>query len=217
MRALGYIRVSTEEQAREGVSLQAQEARLRAYCDLYEVDLVRVVVDAGASGKSLARPGLQEVLRALEAGEADALIVVSLDRLTRSVRDLGWLLDPPRFGQRWSLLSVQDRIDTTTASGRLVLHVMASVSQWEREAIGERTRAALRHLQSQGVRLGQDPYGARPEEEETLRLMLHWRDTGVSQHEITRRLNESGLMTRGGTPWQRAGVQRILRRHPRSS
>ena len=162
MKAIGYIRVSTDEQAREGISLAAQEAKIRAYCDLYDLDLVRVVVDAGVSAKTLHRPGLGEALAALDGGEAEALVIAKLDRLTRSVADWGTLIDR-YFAKRCALLSVADQIDTRTAAGRLVLNVLVSVAQWEREAIGERTVAALAHKKTLGEHVGAPAFGYRVE------------------------------------------------------
>lgn len=157
---VGYIRVSTEQQAGEGVSLDAQRARLEAYAVAMDLDLVAVCEDRGLSAKSLARPGLQQALAMLESGNASGLVVTKLDRLTRSVKDLGDLVDR-YFASRFSLLSLSDSIDTRTASGRLVLHVLGAVSQWEREATAERTRDALAQLRADGVRLGAEPLGWR--------------------------------------------------------
>ncbi len=88
-RVVGYARVSTEDQAREGVSLAAQRAKLEAYATALDLELVAVREDAGVSAKTLDRPGLRAALEDLRAGRADALLVPKLDRLTRSVRDLG--------------------------------------------------------------------------------------------------------------------------------
>ena len=160
-RAIGYVRVSTEGQAQDGLSLGAQRARLAAYCVAMDLELLDVVTDE-MSARSLNRPGIQKVLKQLERGEADALVVAKLDRLTRSVRDLGMLVENYfSEGNPWSLLSVGDSIDTRTASGRLVLNVLGSVSQWEREAIGERTREALAIVKAQGFKLGHPFYGYR--------------------------------------------------------
>ncbi|HET9959637.1 MAG TPA: recombinase family protein, partial [Polyangiaceae bacterium] len=109
-KVIGYVRVSTEQQADGGVSLQAQRDKLHAYAVAMDLDLVGVLEDAGASAKTLARPALQEALRRLETGEVDGLLVCKLDRLTRSVRDLGHLLER-YFAARFSLLSVSDSID----------------------------------------------------------------------------------------------------------
>jgi hypothetical protein len=124
------------------VSLDAQRAKVKAYAELYDLELAEVIVDAGESAKSLDRPGLKRALGMLKAGEAEALLVVKLDRLTRSVVDLGTLVERYFAPGKAALLSVGEQIDTRSAAGRLVLNVLASVSQWEREAIGERTCAS---------------------------------------------------------------------------
>jgi DNA invertase Pin-like site-specific DNA recombinase len=154
--------VSTDKQADRGVSLDAQRAKVKAYAELYDLDSADVIVDAGESAKSLDRPGLQRALAMLKAGEADALLVVKLDRLTRSVVDLGSLVERYFAPGKAALLSVGEQIDTRSAAGRLVLNVLASVSQWEREAIGERTATAMQHKARQGEYTGgQAPYGRR--------------------------------------------------------
>ncbi len=157
-RVVGYIRVSTEAQAESGLSLDAQRAKLQAYATAMDLELVAIVEDAGESAMSLVRAGLARVLGMLDAGEVDGVLVAKLDRLTRSVRDLADLIER-YFAERptvraCTLLSVADSIDTRTAAGRLVLNVLASVGQWEREVIGERTREAQDVLRDRGVKLG---------------------------------------------------------------
>jgi len=219
-RTIAYVRVSTDKQADHGVSLAAQRAKVEAYAALYDLDLVAVEVDAGVSAKSLDRPALAHALAELEAGRADALLVVKLDRLTRSVRDLGELVERcTREG--WALLSVGDAIDTRTAAGRLVLNVLASVAQWEREAIGERVQAALDYKRSRGEKLGgQAPYGQRlaadgvhleadPAEAAVVDLVRALRADGVSIRRISERLNAQGAPCRGGR-WHPTTVARIV-------
>lgn len=164
MRVYGYCRVSSEEQAASGQSLAAQDEKIRLYCRLHGLDLVAVLVDAGVSAKSLKRPALAVALAGLKAGTAAGLVVVKMDRLSRSVRDWSHLVET-YFGDRAgsSLLSVEDSIDTRTAAGRLVLNVLVSVSQWEREAAGERTRAVLRHKADKGEAVSRAPRGLRIE------------------------------------------------------
>src|SRR5712692_3087072 len=125
-KAVGYIRVSTDKQAEHGVSLDAQQAKLAAYAALYDLTLVEVIVDAGASAKTLNRPGLQRALGMLRKGKATALLVAKLDRLTRSVEDLGELIRTVFVPGKADLLSVGEQIDTCTAAGRLVLNVLGS-------------------------------------------------------------------------------------------
>jgi site-specific DNA recombinase len=162
-RTVAHVRVSTDKQADHGVSLEAQQAKIRAYAELYSLDLVEVVVDAGLSAKTLDRPGVSRALGMIRSGAADALLVVKLDRLTRWVRDLGELVENYFAEPDGSaLLSASEQIDTRTAAGRLVLNVLGAASQWEREAIAERTSAAMQHLAAQGAYTsGKAPFGYR--------------------------------------------------------
>src|SRR3954452_20543720 len=160
MRAIGYVRVSTEKQADFGVSLEAQAEKVRAMAVVQGAELVDVIIDAGESAKSLNRPGMVRLLSLVDCGAVDIVIIAKLDRLTRSVKDLAELLE--RFTRRGvSLLSVAESLDTGTAAGRLVLNIVTAVSHWEREAIGERTRDAMRHKRSNGERVGTVPFGYR--------------------------------------------------------
>src|SRR5262245_29695149 len=116
-RAIGYVRVSLDVQVQEGVSLDAQKLRIQAHCTAMDIKLVDTLIDAGESAKSLDRPGIQTALRMLKYGKADTLIVMKLDRLTRSVKGLGHLCENYFCdGKPWSLLSVSDSIDTRSAS-----------------------------------------------------------------------------------------------------
>ena len=134
MKAIGYVRVSTEKQGDSGVSLEAQQEKIRAMAVVKGIELMDLIIDAGESAKSLNRPGMMQVLALVEARAVDVVIIAKLDRLTRSVKDLAELLE--RFTRRGvSLVSVADSLDTQSAAGRLVLNIMVSVSQWEREAL----------------------------------------------------------------------------------
>ena len=206
MKVIAYCRVSTEEQAAQGVSLQVQEAKVRQYCDLYGHDLVEVVVDAGQSAKSLNRPGLTRVLAALTTNEVEGVVILKLDRLTRSVRDLGHLLET--YFQKSALLSVMEQTDTSTAGGRLVLNLLISVSQWEREVIGERTSAALQHKKSQGVKLGAPAL----KNEATLARINELRSQGLSMANVAQQLTAEGHKTQRGGTWQAMTVKKILDR-----
>jgi|SRR5882724_2531009 DNA invertase Pin-like site-specific DNA recombinase len=140
---MAYVRVSTDKQVEHRHSLDAQQAKLMAYAALYDLDLVAMEVDAGVTAKTLQRPALQQALTRLKTGEAVALLVVKLDRLTRSVRDLGILVETYFLAGKWSPMSVSEQINTRTAAGRMVLKILAAVSQWERETIGKRTAEAI--------------------------------------------------------------------------
>ncbi len=206
MKVVCYCRVSTEEQSVKGVSLAAQEAKLRAYCEIYDHQMVEVIVDAGQSAKSLNRPGLQQALGMLKSGEAEGVLVTKLDRLTRSVRDLGELLEG--YFQKCALISVAEQCDTSSASGRLVLNLLISVSQWEREVLGERTSAALQHLKAQGVKLGAPAFN----DAAALTRMRELRAAGQNLRAIAATLTAEGFQTKKGGKWHHDTIAGIVSR-----
>ncbi len=221
-RTLAYVRVSLEKQADRGVSLEAQRAKVAAYAELYDLDVVEVIVDAGVSAKTLDRPGLTRALDMLRKGEADALLVVKLDRLTRSVRDLGDLVARYFAPGKAALLSVGEQIDTRSAAGRLVLNVLASVSQWEREAIGERTATAMQHKAASGEYTGGvPPYGFRvaddgvhlvevEAEQAVLSEARRLRSAGLSLRAVARELDARGLRSRVDRPFSAAQIRGMV-------
>jgi len=218
-KAIGYIRVSTQEQATHGVSLEAQSEKIRAYASLYDIELLDIVVDAGVSAKSLNRDGLQSALQMLDSGKADALIIYKLDRLTRSVTDWNTLI-ADYFTDK-ALLSVTDQIDTRTAAGRLCLNVLMSVAQWEREAIGERTSTALQYKIANGDHVGSPAYGFKMVdkkleqvsiEHEAIALIQQLKADGLKLQAIADHLNESGIATKRGGLWYPTTVKNVLAR-----
>src|SRR4051812_5566620 len=221
MRMIGYVRVSTDRQAEKGVSLEAQEAKIRAMATVQGAELLDVIVDGGEFAKNLKRPGLQKVMALVNAGKVGGGIVGKLDRLTRSVKDLCGLLELLEK-RKVALVSVAESLDTGSAAGRLVITIMGAVSQWEREAIGERTRDALRHKRAQGYRSGNLPYGyhlaadgrtLEPDatEQKAMSEIRDLRRSGQTLRGIAVALNERGHRTRRGTDWRLESVVRVLR------
>jgi DNA invertase Pin-like site-specific DNA recombinase len=220
MQVIGYVRVSTDRQAEKGVSLEAQAEKIRAMAVVHGAELLDVIVDGGESAKSLQRPGMAQLLALVDGRNVQAVIVAKLDRLTRSVGDLCELL--ARFERRGvSLISVAESLDTGSAAGRLVINIMTAVSQWEREAIGERTRDALRHKRGCGERVGNIHYGFRlaadskhlepnPEEQEVLAKIRQLRARHCSLREVAAALNECGLHTRRGSAWRHEYVKALI-------
>ena len=220
-KAIGYIRVSTRDQAESGVSLEAQRTKIEAYAVLHDLDLVDVIEDAGFSAKSLDRPGMADLLRLIRGRKVGVVIVAKLDRITRSVRDLG---EPIELFQRSGVefASVGDNIDTSTASGRLVLNVMGSVSQWEREAIGERTSEALAVMRSNGRRISRHaPYGFRfdgqgwvedEHEQRGVDFMRQLRADGLSLRRIAAELERHGHHNRQGRRLSAQTIANVLKR-----
>ena len=218
-KAIGYVRVSTQEQATHGYSLDAQIDKIKAYASLYDIDLIDIVIDGGVSAKSLNREGLQNVLQMLDSDKADAVIIFKLDRLTRSVTDWNTLIAD--YFTKHALLSVSDQIDTRTAAGRLCLNVLMSVAQWEREAIGERTSTALRQKQSQGQHVGSPAYGYEmldkqlvkvASEYEAIALVKEMKANGCTLQQIADELNAQNIKTKRGGSWYPTTVKNILGR-----
>lgn len=221
MKTIGYVRVSTDKQAEHGISLEAQESKIRAMAIVRGGALEEVIVDGGESAKDLNRPGVKRLLALVDTGKIDAVIVAKLDRLTRSVKDLCGLLE--LFEKRKvALISVAESLDTGSAAGRLVITIMGAVSQWEREAIGERTRDALRHKRKQGRRVGNIAFGSRlagdgehlepePVEQAALAEIRRLRRQGATLRGIAAALNNRAHRTRRGTPWRLESVARVVR------
>lgn len=234
MKVVGYVRVSTQEQASTGVSLDVQAEKLRLYCRLHNLELVGVEADEGVSAKNLLRPGLARALDQLRAGAVAGLVVAKLDRLSRSVADWDKLIRE-FFGERAGsqLFSVADSIDTRTAAGRLVLNVLMSVAQWERETIAERVREAMAYQKARGHRVGQVPYGRRlvnpddPDdtrmedvltERQTIAFILRLHRNGFSLRHAAATLTELKIPTKTGRPvWTAGSIRSILARYKKDA
>ena len=200
MKAIGYIRVSTEDQAKEGVSLDNQEEKIKAYATVKDLDLVDIIIDAGISAKDLEREGIRKVLGILQDGKAEALIVYKLDRLTRSTKDLLTLVYDVFIPNDIALHIINETLDTTTANGRFFITMLGGIATWERETISERTKDALSHKKGKNEWLGRIPYGFKIESNhliedvdqmKVIQKAKRLRRTGKSIRDIAKRLNLS--------------------------
>lgn len=219
-KTVAYLRVSSEKQVDLGVSLDAQQQKVIAYANLYDLDLVEIIVDAGLSAKTLERDGLQKALGMLKSGQADAILVVKLDRLTRSVTDLGKLINDYFAQGKYTLMSVSEQMDTRSATGRMVLNILASVSQWEREIIAERTQDAIRYKQSQGEYIGGEvPYGFQlvngelakdDAEQEVIQKAKDFHAAGLSLRKIAAELDKLGIKTRKDSIFAANQIKRMV-------
>lgn len=221
--AVGYVRVSTERQASEGVSLDAQRERLRAWAVGRGMVLGAdaVFADEGLSGKRADnRPGLAAALDRV-CRERGVLVFYSLSRLARSTRDALAIAERLRLAGA-DLASLTEPLDTTTATGKLLFQLLAVLAEFERNLVSERTRAVMGHKRSRGERLGQVPYGRRlaadgvtledePDELRTVGLMKLWRDAGRSLRSIAAELDALGVAAKGGGLWHPESVRSVLR------
>ena len=204
MRAIGYLRVSTDEQGQSGLGLAAQESTIRSEVDRRGWELLHLHQDV-ASGKSLrGRTEMAAALNALANGEADVLVVAKLDRLSRSVSDFAAMLALTQ-AEGWALDICDLGVDTTTPSGKMVAQIMMVLAEWEREMIGERTKAALRAARARGTQLG------RPSnvDADTLRLIRVLRDSGKSYQGIADALTREGVPTAQGGQWRASTVRKL--------
>jgi site-specific DNA recombinase len=221
-RYVGYVRVSTEEQARSGLSLQAQRERLAAWATAFGHELVEVISDEGESAKSLDRPGMQRVLQMIDGRHADGVVVAKLDRLTRSTRDLLDTIDRCER-RRVALASVSESLDTSTACGRLLVTVLGAMAQMEREQTAERTAAALGAKRRQGRRYCRHaPFGYRFDdggcmveveaEQRTLDAVADMLHSGrrPSLRGIAQLLAERGMFNRDGKVFNAASVAGLV-------
>lgn len=219
--AIGYVRVSTEGQATEGVSLEAQRAKIEAWCLANDVQPGGVFVDAGVSGKRADnRPQLQEALAAVSKVKG-VLIVYSLSRLARSTKDTIQISE--RLDKAGAdLVSLSEKLDTTSASGKMVFRMMAVLAEFERDQISERTSTAMAHKKSKGERVGTIPFGFRllgdgrtlvrdEKEQGTIELLQLFRESGHSYGKIADILNRKSVPTKKtGAMWQGTTVRNIL-------
>ncbi|GAB2736780.1 recombinase family protein [Sinomonas soli] len=205
-RAIGYVRVSTEEQVVSGLGLDAQRREIQAKADAAGWRL-EFIEDAGLSGKSMARPGIQDALQRLNARKADILVVAKLDRLSRSLAD-GAAVMQQAMRRGWSLVSCDaGDIDMSTPTGEALAGSMLVFSQLERRLIGQRTAAALAVKRANGVRLG------RPQalSDDVVRRVLEQREAGLSMAAIAAGLEADSVPTaREGSHWHASTVRAVL-------
>jgi DNA invertase Pin-like site-specific DNA recombinase len=220
-KAVGYVRVSTDEQAREGISLENQRAKIEAYCGLNDLELIDIIEDAGKSGKDLNREGIQSLMELLKTRKIDAVVVYKLDRLSRRVKDTLSLMDLVEK-KGIAFHSITEKIDTKTAMGKFFLNLMASMNQWERDTISERTRDALHLKIVKNERAGQVPYGwalgedgktliRNEREQKAISLILELNGKGYSHRAICRELEREGYQP-VGKKWHHQTIQNILRK-----
>lgn len=207
---IAYVRVSTEEQALSGAGLAAQRSTIRRECANRSFRLAQTYEDAGASAKSLeGRPALTQALERLTAGEASVLVVAKVDRLARSVADFADLV---RRAERegWAIVACDLGVDMTTPTGGLLANVTASVAEWERKVIAQRTREALAAKKASGVTLGR-PRLLDPEVADRIRSA---RAAGATLQTIADELNAVGTTTPTGRNWTPATVRKISLQEP---
>lgn len=205
MKAIGYCRVSTDEQGDSGLGLAAQKQTIQQEVVRRDWEFQTMYGDV-ASGKSMkGRKDFGFALDVLRDGQADVLVVAKLDRLSRSVSDFAAILAQSQR-EGWALDICDLGVDTTTPSGKMVAQIMMVLAEWEREMIGDRTKRALEQARASGTRLGR-PSNIEPA---TLQLIRVLRDAGKSYAAIADALAAEGVPTAQGGRWHGATVRKLL-------
>ncbi|MCK5133948.1 MAG: recombinase family protein [Candidatus Sabulitectum sp.] len=218
MKVVGYVRVSTDEQVREGVSLEAQKSKISSWANALDYEVICIEEDAGISGKNIrAREGLQRALN-LACAEKAILVVHSLSRLSRSTRDT--LAVAERLDKAGAdLVSLSERIDTTNAAGKMIFRMLAVLNEFERDQISERTSAILQHKKSKLEVYSSTPYGyikdgkklvADPQEQRVISKIYSLHKQGVSFRKIVGYLNRHRIPSKKGREWHSSTVYYIL-------
>lgn len=215
-----YIRVSTDEQAREGISLEEQQERLKAYCRAmgWNIEIV-LYIDDGYSAKNIDRPKLNQLLKDVKDGKILKIMVTKLDRLSRRLLDLLNLID--LFQEHdVSFVSISESFDTNTPSGRLTLQVLGAVAEFERERIRERVYENMYHAATQGKWLTQSPYGYRledkqlviyePETKVVKQVYKMYVDGGLGYYAIAKYLNNEGIPSKQSKEWSIRSIKLML-------
>ena len=221
--AIGYIRVSTANQADNGVSLEAQANKIRAYCELHDLTLIEIIEDAGLSGKTIAgRPGMQHVIELVKAHKVSDVIIFKLDRLARNVREANEIADL-MAKKGVNLHSISEKIDTGSATGKLFFNILAAMGQWEREIISERTVMALQTLKSNNRRVsGRAPFGysfqndgtlaVNADEQKVITRIRELRSAGFTIMAIRSQLTADGFLNRNGREFGRNEIWTITKK-----
>ncbi len=215
MRVIGYTRISDTEQSTDGLSLDTQRKVIERYCEQRGWELIEVIEDDGYTGRNDNRPGLQRALAMLgkrKGHRPDAIVVARLDRLARSLANLVRYIDLSRE-RRWGLVAIDMDLNTTSANGRLVIRIIASVAEWESEINSERTSAGMRAVHAR-KRANGEQFGFQPGVDAlTVTKILRARRRGDSFNVIARKLDKAGTPTPGGgARWYPSTVERICKR-----
>ena len=220
--AVGYARVSTLHQSQDGLSLAAQQHRIRAWCDASQYRLDRVYIETMSAARADNRPQLQSALRHA-CQLKGALVVYSLSRLARSTKD-ALLISEQLDRAGADLVSLSERIDSTSPMGKMVFRLLSAINEFEKDQLSERTRLVMAHLRQHNRRisakipLGYDlaPDGVsllpNPEEQAVIHRIVRWRAQGCSLARIARRLEQGRVPTKNRARWYPVTVHRILDR-----
>jgi len=219
MKFLGYVRVSTREQATLGLSLDMQKQKITSYCEINGWVLVEIIADEGISAKDLDhRPKLKRVIDDLLAGRADGLVFWSLDRVFRNTKDAINTSDIFNKNGK-ALVSVSEKIDTTSPMGEFFFSLSASLGQLERRLTSERVKVCIERKKAQGEHLGEVPFGYTSDgkflkydmdQQKVIATVRDLSGQGMSYRNIAKELNSQQIPTKRGKYWSSPQIMRLV-------
>lgn len=218
MKVIGYCRVSSKEQAKEGLSLEMQSNKIKAYCDLNDLELVEIITDAGISAKNISgRPGMKRALDMVLNGNIDGLVSYKLDRMFRSTIDALNVAEQFRTSGK-CLMSICEKLDTSSAIGEFFFSLMASLAQMERRLTAERTLDVFQEKRDRGEFVGKPKYGLTPmgknlvvdSEQQIIINTVKDMSKSMSFRAIAKSLNDQGILTKQAKSWTHKQVSAML-------
>lgn len=222
-KAIGYIRVSSDEQVREGLSLEAQKRKINAYCEIKDLELITIFSDEAISGFKPfeKRPGGGKAYEMLATGQADHIVAIKLDRLFRNTGDA--IAKATEFQKKNINLHLLDvSVDTSTATGKMFFTVLAMLAQFERDITGERTKVVLDMKRKDGKVYNHTPFGfdrdgdrfiENREEQKAIELIIKMRNNGDSFRDIASELELIGIKPKNSNLWQAMAIKKICDRY----
>lgn len=219
MKVIGYVRVSSKTQIK-GYSLINQNNKIKDYCKYMDYDLVEIYEDKGISGMSIdKRNGYKDMLDYLMNNEIDGVVVYSLSRLGRRMKDVIGLLDILKRNGK-SFYSIKENLNNEDKIGSLIVNIMSSINEFEVENIRERIRDVKREKKSKGLVSGRLMYGydnvngkfvKNEEELKVISRIKRFRNKGYSWNKISKRLNEEGVKSKYGKIWYMSSVYNMMK------
>lgn len=223
-KAIGYVRVSTQKQVNEGLSIEAQIDKIKAWANFNDYEISRIYIDEGISGKNMVnRPQLNEALSTLSEGMV--FVFYSLSRVSRNVIDTITIGEKIREAGA-DMVSLSEKIDTTGASGRMIFNLLAVLNQFERDQTSERTKIVINYLRENNLPYSHCPYGfdivmgrliKNAEESKIIEYMKELRKKGYGFRKIASKLNNEQIVSKHGGKWYAKTVEQVLKRTEKSS